>query len=144
MRNTVIEPYVVKLCSIILGLIFLFSSITKVLDITGFMNVVYSYQILPVQLIPFLSFLLVCVELVLGLFFLMNCYMFYSSLSALFLASFFISLSLYFRFVQLESSCGCFGKIGGSISNVMHYVMLLFMMLCSGLLLLNEVKNEKA
>jgi len=96
---------------ILIGVVFLFSSITKLISIDVFEVYIYGFEWLSLNASYIFARLIIGFELVLGLLFISNIYFRLSWLVSMFtLAGFTIFLS-YLHFIGNNENCNCFGEI---------------------------------
>ena len=146
MDLTMWAAYLQTFCRILLGLIFLLSSTSKLRDMVGFRKTMNNFQILPTQFNRFASWLFVGSEIMVVILFVVGG----SALLAGFLLAAFLltifSLVLVSVWVRkLPTSCHCFGSSTRVVSlfDIWRNVGLL---LCSfsGLLILVEIQQNTA
>lgn len=93
---------------LILGGVFVYASFDKILHPAAFAEAVYNYQILPDGLINLTAIVLPCLELVLGIFLIINFWMPGTVvMSNLLLITFIVAL-LFNMARGLNINCGCF------------------------------------
>lgn len=105
-------------CRLILGGIFVYASIDKILHPTEFAKVVYNYQILPVVASNLLAIVLPWLELFAGLALLVGVFRAESALTlSVLLVVFIVALSVNLaRGVDIDCGCMTLGEAGRSIS----------------------------
>ena len=92
----------------ILGGVFVYASFDKILHPAAFAEAVYNYQILPDGLINLTAIVLPCLELVLGIFLIINFWMPGTVLMSNLLLMTFIGALLFNMARGLNINCGCF------------------------------------
>ena len=92
----------------ILGGVFVYASFDKILHPAAFAEAVYNYQILPDELINLTAIVLPCLELVLGIFLIINFWMPGTVLMCNLLLTTFIGALLFNMARGLNINCGCF------------------------------------
>jgi hypothetical protein len=92
----------------ILGGVFVYASFDKVLHPAAFAEAVYNYQILPNGLINLTAIILPCLELVLGIFLIINFWMPGTVVMINLLLMTFIGALLFNISRGLNINCGCF------------------------------------
>jgi uncharacterized membrane protein YphA (DoxX/SURF4 family) len=92
----------------ILGGVFVYASFDKILHPAAFAEAVYNYQILPDELINLTAIVLPCLELVLGIFLIINVWMPGTVLMCNLLLTTFIGALLFNMARGLNINCGCF------------------------------------
>jgi uncharacterized membrane protein YphA (DoxX/SURF4 family) len=104
------------LCRLILGIIFLYAAIEKIIDPKEFAIAIYYYQLLPDLAVNLLAVMLPWLEVLLATCLICGIYIRGAALlsSLLFLA---FSTALTISLVRgLDISCGCFGKSSDNIT----------------------------
>lgn len=108
-RESGFFPLVARL---ILGVVFIYASVDKILYPADFAEAVYKYQILPGSLINLTAIILPWLEMILGLLLIVGVWVpGASSLSALLLITFF-GVILFNIARGLDFHCGCFSAAG--------------------------------
>ena len=92
----------------ILGGVFVYASFDKILHPSAFAEVVYNYNILPDGLINLTAIVLPCMELVLGIFLIINFWMPGTVVMSSLILMTFIGALLFNMARGLNVSCGCF------------------------------------
>jgi len=92
----------------ILGGVFVYASFDKILHPAAFAEAVYNYQILPDKLINLTAIVLPCLELVLGIFLIINFWMPGTVVMSNLLLITFIGALLFNMARGLNINCGCF------------------------------------
>ena len=93
---------------LILGGIFVYASFDKILHPAAFAEAVYNYQILPHGLINLTAIVLPCLELILGIFLLLNFWMPGTVVMCNLILTTFIGALLFNMARGLNINCGCF------------------------------------
>jgi uncharacterized membrane protein YphA (DoxX/SURF4 family) len=93
---------------LILGGVFVYASFDKILHPAAFAGAVYNYQILPLGLINLTAIVLPCLELVLGIFLIINFWMPGTVAMCNLLLITFIGALLFNMARGLNINCGCF------------------------------------
>jgi uncharacterized membrane protein YphA (DoxX/SURF4 family) len=131
------KSILLKIISSLVGSIFLFSALTKLIDIRYFTQIVSAYNIdIFVYLIPFLIIL----EVFLGIELLLNLNIKRNSLISLILLIGFTLLYLYGSFAKEIEDCGCFGNI--LKLNFINTIIKNIFMIASSVLLYIYYKTE--
>ena len=108
------NQYLLLLFRIILGLVFIYSGIIKIINTSGFSDSIYNYKLLPDLLINFLAIILPWIELTTGLLLILgisikeNAFII-NTLLVIFMIAIIINL-----FRGLDINCGCFGTGNGT------------------------------
>jgi uncharacterized membrane protein YphA (DoxX/SURF4 family)/peroxiredoxin len=97
---------------IIFGILFVFSSITKFIDLESFSNSINDFHILGKLLIPIFSYLVPSVELIFGIMIILNINTYYFSYLTILMVALFTALVSAKLLEGVEVSCGCFGMFG--------------------------------
>jgi uncharacterized membrane protein YphA (DoxX/SURF4 family) len=92
----------------ILGGVFVYASFDKILHPAAFAEAVYNYQILPDELINLTAIVLPCLELVLGIFLIINVWIPGTVVMCNLLLITFIGALLFNMARGLNINCGCF------------------------------------
>ncbi len=92
----------------ILGGVFVYASFDKILHPAAFAEAVYNYQILPDGLINLTAIVLPCLELVLGIFLIINFWMLGTVVMSNLILMTFIGALLFNMARGLNINCGCF------------------------------------
>lgn len=96
---------------IILGIVFLFSGITKLVDSNNFAEALVNFKLLNDNLINIVKYILPLIEITLGVFIIFNFHSSLPSFISSLLLSFFTALITVKIFEGEEISCGCFGVL---------------------------------
>lgn len=129
-KNILSNQYLLFLFRIILGLVFIYSGIIKIIDTPGFSDSIYNYRLLPGLLINFLAIILPWIELITGLLLILGISINENAfIINLMLAIFILAITINL-FRGLDINCGCFGtenvtKIG--LTKLFENTILLFM-----------------
>jgi uncharacterized membrane protein YphA (DoxX/SURF4 family) len=92
----------------ILGGVFVYASLDKILHPAAFAEAVYNYQILPDEFINLTAIVLPCLELVLGIFLIINVWIPGTVVMCNLLLITFIGALLFNMARGLNINCGCF------------------------------------
>jgi putative oxidoreductase len=98
------------LSQLILGGIFIYASIPKLIQPSDFARVIYNYKILPESLIPSLAIILPIIELLFGILLVLN---FVPRISAVVLSLLLVTfiIAIFITIVKgISIDCGCFLK----------------------------------
>ena len=129
------NQYLLFTLRVILGLIFIYSGIIKIIDTSGFSNSIYNYKLLPDFLINLLAIILPWIELITGLLLLLGITIKENALIINTLLIIFILAIIINLFRGLDINCGCFGTGNGTkigITKIIENSILL----CMGILLM--------
>jgi hypothetical protein len=112
----ILIPVTATLCRLILGIIFFYAAIEKIIDPKEFAIAIYNYQLLPDRLVNLLAVMLPWLEVFVAACLICGIYVRGAALlsSLLFLA---FSSALTISLIRgLDISCGCFGKSSDNIT----------------------------
>ncbi len=101
------------LTRLVLGAVFIYASLDKILNPGAFAQAVFNYQVLPGELVNLTALILPWVELILGACLLSNRWMTGAASLAAVLMTVFIGLILFNLARGLDISCGCFSTKPG-------------------------------
>ena len=106
------------LCSrMILGAVFIYASIDKIIHPADFAKAIYNYQILPDFLINFIAIVLPWLELVLGIFLIIGLFREVSVFMITFLMLVFFGAIVFNLARGLDIQCGCFSTSADGTNN---------------------------
>lgn len=131
MRNLIQHPWLGVVSRLVVGGIFIYASLDKILHPEQFARIIFNYHLVPAPLINLVAITLPWVEFGAGLFLILGIWTRASGLilTALVLV-FIVALSInWFRGVSLE--CGCFtvsGSAKGAISSLIMRDLLLLLL----------------
>ena len=127
-----------RLIGLIVGGIFIYAGVIKVLDPVGFANDIDNYHMLPWALSVRLAFYLPWLEILCGLAVL--CRVFYRGGLLIFTAliSIFIMASIVAKVRGLDITCGCFGHASKYLSFAWHLTLDFVLLAAVAFLLLRE------
>ncbi len=97
-------------CRIILGVIWITASISKILDLSGFVDTVVSYDLIPSALAEIYGWIVPWVELYLGCSLILGVLPRVSAAISILLTASFAIASTYALEKSPDSTCGCFGS----------------------------------
>ena len=101
----------------ILGAVFIYASIEKILNPAAFAKAVYNYQILPEGLINLTAIVLPCLELILGIFLIIGLFREGSLGLVTFLLLVFFGSMVFNLARGLDIHCGCFSMSTDGTNN---------------------------
>lgn len=104
------RKYVGLIVHYLVGFVFVFSAITKLIDFEEFQVFVYSLDLFNLNLSILVSQFIVGLEFSIGLLFLFKIYTRLVSLFSILLIAFFTVFVLYLKFSNLNTDCHCFGS----------------------------------
>jgi putative oxidoreductase len=106
------SPQVQILCRLLLGGLFIYASLGKIVNPEGFARIVYDYRLFPNFTIYFIAFLIPWLEMISGLFLVSGLMVRTPAiLLSVLLFSFIVALSIN-ALRGLDISCGCFSTSG--------------------------------
>ena len=124
------NQYLLLSFRIILGLIFIYSGIIKVINTSEFSNSIINYRLLPELVINFLAITLPWIELTAGLLLIFGISIKENALIITSLLIVFIIAIIISLFRGLDIDCGCFGTVSGTklgLTKLLENCILLFM-----------------
>lgn len=108
------NKYLLFTIRIILGVLFIYSAITKITDLDYFAKSLYNYRLLPEELLNFFALIIPWLELIVGLLLIIGIYTRESALLGSILMIIFIGAVGIALARGLDIECGCFGTRDGS------------------------------
>ena len=117
------HPILKLLARFILGGVFIYAGFDKILHPSAFAQVVYNYKILPDPLINLTAIVLPCLELVLGIFLIIQFWMPGTVVISSLLLITFIGALTFNVARGLDVSCGCFSAT--AVANSMNILTVL-------------------
>jgi len=100
-----------RLClisSYILAAVFIIAGVSKFFTLSDFISLLYKYHLFPIQLVPLLSVLLLCVEITAGICLIIPNLRKIGALLSGGLLTMFLCLIGYVLIAGIEVHCGCF------------------------------------
>lgn len=123
------NQYLLFLLRIILGFVFVYSAITKIIDTPGFSDSISNYKLLPDFIINFFAIVLPWIELTAGLLLLLGISVKENAFIINFLLVVFL-IAITINLIRgLDINCGCFGTQGGTkigLTKLIENTILLF------------------
>ena len=113
------EKGILKVYSIIIGLLFIISGLGKVIDTTGFSNLINQYGL---GYLMILSPLIVVFEILLGLFLLLLINPKFYAMLSFCLLTIFTALFAFAHFKYGVNNCGCFGTLYTNLSPAFSFI----------------------
>ncbi len=108
MRKILRNKYIIRSCRIVLGSVFIYASLDKILHPEAFAGIIYNYKLLPDYFIYFPALFLPWLELVSGAFLIAGIFVRGSSFILNLLLSIFIIAILINIIRGVSFDCGCF------------------------------------
>jgi len=108
MKNTTIKSTVAIIIRVILGFLFIYASLDKIIYPSKFAEVIYNYRLLPVEFVNICAILVPWIEVFIGVMLLIGIWVDASAfmLSGITFVFIFLIISAIFRGLNIE--CGCF------------------------------------
>lgn len=119
MLSPAVSPYVLAFCRVVIGVVFLVSSASKVIDFPKFKEVVRAFRLLPSRLSSSAAFLFLCSEVAVVVLLILG--------GSLLLPGFALAIGLLFLFCfalltvvirRIRTACHCFGPSTKEVSFV--------------------------
>lgn len=104
-------PLIFGILRIIFGSVFIFSSVIKLFDLNNFRTAITMFSLVPDSFIPTISILIVVLELMVGIFIVLNIKIAFFSKISILIISFFTAVIVLKLFEGADISCGCFGDL---------------------------------
>jgi len=130
------NKYLLFIFRLILGFVFIYSGIEKIINPTGFSEAVSNYKLLPDIFINFFAIILPWIELIAGLLLLFGIAVRENSLIINSLLIVFIAAITIGLIRGLNIDCGCFGTSGGAkigftklLENIILLLLGIFLMM---------------
>lgn len=132
------------LIRLVLGGVFIYASLDKILNPGSFAQAVFNYQVLPGKLINLTALILPWLEFIIGACLLFNRWMQGASSLVAVLMTFFMGLILFNLARGLDISCGCFSTdpADGPMDSLTLARDILFLILAVGLVALTFHKKN--
>jgi uncharacterized membrane protein YphA (DoxX/SURF4 family) len=129
---------------VILGALFIYASLDKILDPLSFAQIIHHYRISPPDLINFIAITLPWVEFIAGLFLIIGVKIKGSSLTIIASLIFFIVILSITAIRGINVSCGCFSTSMVAKSNLIVKIIEDIGMLALGfhIYLFNNIQNK--
>ena len=108
MKNIISNRYVILLSRFILGIIFIYASIDKIIDPISFSSTIDNYHISPYSLNNIAALVIPWMELIIGVFLIFGIFISGSSFIAILLLFFFIFILTQALLRGINVDCGCF------------------------------------
>ena len=128
------NKYFLLLLRLVLGLIFIFAAIEKIITPENFSVSIANYKLLPAEFINITAIILPWIELISGLLLLLGIWVKENSAIITFLL-FVFTLAIIISLLRgLNIDCGCFGTIYGSRIGIMKVVENILQIICGCIL----------
>ncbi|MBC8485774.1 MAG: DoxX family membrane protein [Bacteroidetes bacterium] len=108
MKKTTVKSTIAIIIRLILGFLFLYASLDKIIYPSKFAEIIYNYRVLPVELVNICAILVPWIEVFIGIMLLIGIWIDASAfmLSSITFVFTFLIISAIFRGLNIE--CGCF------------------------------------
>lgn len=108
MKKTTVKSTIAIIIRVILGFLFLYASLDKIIYPSKFAEIIYNYRVLPVELVNICAILVPWIEVFIGIMLLIGIWVDASAfmLSGITFVFTFLIISAIFRGLNIE--CGCF------------------------------------
>lgn len=114
MNNFLSNKYLLFLCRVIVGFVFIYAGILKISDPAGFSDAINNYDLLPLSFVNFFAITLPWIEVVAGLFLLFGVSVKENSFIISIMLLVFIFAIVISLGRGLNIDCGCFGTSSGT------------------------------
>jgi uncharacterized membrane protein YphA (DoxX/SURF4 family) len=115
--------YVVLVCRLLLGLVFLLSAIGKLVDLQGSVDAVYGFNVFPLAFARFSGLVVPFIELFMSLGLLFGVLTRLAALGASIMSIAFFLVKAHVLFIQgRQIDCGCFGALMSTMASVTIYM----------------------
>jgi uncharacterized membrane protein YphA (DoxX/SURF4 family) len=115
--------YVVLICRLFLGIIFLLSAIGKLMDLQGSVDAVYSFNVFPLGFAHFAGLVVPFIELLMSLALLFGVLTRLAALGASIMSVAFFLVKAHVLLIQgRQIDCGCFGALMSTMASVTIYM----------------------
>jgi putative oxidoreductase len=121
------NSYLLLIFRVIVGFVFIYAGVEKIIDPEGFARSINNYRLLPFSAVNFFAIILPWIELVAGLLLILGIAVKENSFIITSLLVIFIIAIVISLFRGLNIDCGCFGTDGGSkvgIQKIIENVLL--------------------
>ena len=108
MKHLFKNSKVVLIARIILGVVFIYASIDKIINPVDFSNSIDNYHVTPIQLNNLAALIIPWVELIIGICLIIGLFLNGASLISIFLLIFFIFIITQALVRGIDLHCGCF------------------------------------
>lgn len=122
MNNFLSNKYLLFLCRVIVGFVFIYAGILKISDPAGFSDAINNYDLLPLSFVNFFAITLPWIEVVAGLFLLFGVSVKENSFIISVMLLVFILVIVISLGRGLNIDCGCFGTSSGTKVGIIKLV----------------------
>jgi uncharacterized membrane protein YphA (DoxX/SURF4 family) len=130
MKKTLSNDYLLLLVRFLLGFIFIYAGIEKIIDPAGFAKSIINYKLLPLFFVNIFAITIPWIELIGGILLIFGIAARENSFIILLLLGIFIAAITVSLFRGLNIDCGCFGTLSGSkigFQKILENIFLLFL-----------------
>jgi uncharacterized membrane protein YphA (DoxX/SURF4 family) len=129
MKNFFSNKYLLLIIRVIIGALFIYSAITKIIDTEYFVKSLYNYRLLPEEWLNFFALFIPWLELIIGGLLVLGIFVRESALLGSIMMVLFIAAISIAVVRGLDIECGCFGTRDGSRVGVLRIIEDLFILL---------------
>lgn len=108
MKSLYKNKWIILICRLVLGVVFIYASIDKILDPQAFSDSINNYHIIPVQLSNLVALIIPWVELFVGLSFIFGIFLDGACLISAILLIWFVFILSQALYRGIDLHCGCF------------------------------------
>ena len=134
---------IIPIVRILFGAVFIFSAVTKFIDIESFRNALINFNLLYNDLVPFVTYAVPIIEIGLGLLILLNVKPIITIQLTTYLVALFTAVVIAKIFEGAEISCNCFGNFSDDTIDNLTVLRNIFLMLWGIALTVYYNYNEK-
>ncbi len=134
---------ITQILAYLLGMIFLISGLSKIVNLYEFKNLIKNYKFLPQNATLELIFLLIAVEIIVGIIFFVRRFHGLAATASAVLLIMFIIFSIYARSYNIKIDCGCISFIHLQMGGIMHFIQNIALLIMSlGIILLRDSRKN--
>jgi|WetSurMetagenome_2_1015567.scaffolds.fasta_scaffold01553_15 peroxiredoxin len=133
---------VISIFLILLGVLFIFSAITKFIDVVGFETSIKRFAIIPDYFAGFISYFIPSIEIILGILLILKIKIELSLQLLIYLLIFFTSIIIVKLAEGGDISCGCFGSLSSSNIDYSTILRNAFLICWASLILFFTLKRK--
>lgn len=133
-----IGKYSFSIIRILIGLLFLYSSISKFLNIVCFRYSIMSLKMFSFELTMFITYAIPWIELILGLFLIFGLFTRFAAIHAGGLMIIFAFVTYYAMWMNISGDCNCPSFFVSMSHDIWHIVLLIFLFISNMLLAINR------
>ncbi|XPV77446.1 MAG: MauE/DoxX family redox-associated membrane protein [Desulfovibrio sp.] len=136
------RDYIFHFARIVIGIIFLYSGATKLMDLNGFALAIANYQLIPADFAPLAGTFLASLEVICGLALILNMYTVGSTLIIIALLVVFMAALSSALYRGLDINCGCFTTSSDATSDIQQTLLRDLALLIISFKVMNFYKKE--